>query len=438
MNLPYISWNYLKGKPLNTFLNVLLLGLGIAIIIVLLLVSRQLEDNLGKNAKGIDLVVGAKGSPLQLILSSIFHIDFPTGNIPFDEAEKLLNHRLVKTAIPLALGDSYNGYRIVGTSREYPDLYNAELAEGAYWKEHFEATIGSSVALKSGLKVGDSFYSSHGISGAGHSHDEEAFKVVGILAPTGTALDNLIFTNTETVWLSHGEAFVVEEAQSDSVQVEAAAVKPAFGVRPGGRPAGNTRKLVLGNKDRDPSIPLEGKEVTSLLIQYRSPMGAVQLPRFVNSQSSLQAASPAFETARLFTIIGVGVDVLQGFAYLIIIISALSIFIALYNALKERKYDLAIMRSLGASRGKLFVHVLLEGIIITSLGALAGLLMGHGLVEMIGRMFEQTGQLGVTGKNFLSEELIILLGSLVVGVVAAIIPAIQSYRTDISKVLAQG
>lgn len=437
MNLPYISWNYLKGKPLNTFLNVLLLGLGIAIIIVLLLVSRQLEDNLGKNSKGIDLVVGAKGSPLQLILSSIFHIDFPTGNIPLDEAEKLLNHRLVKTAIPLALGDSYSGYRIVGTSREYPDLYNAQLAEGAYWKEHFEATIGSSVALKSGLKVGDSFYSSHGVSGAGHSHDEEAFKVVGILAATGTALDNLIFTNTETVWLSHEEAFVSEEAQTDTVDADAPAVRPAFGVRPGGATAGTTRKLVLGNKDRDPSIPLQGKEVTSLLIQYRSPMGAVQLPRFVNSQSSLQAASPAFETARLFTIIGVGVDVLQGFAYLIIIISALSIFIALYNALKERKYDLAIMRSLGASRGKLFVHVLLEGIIITTLGAIAGLLMGHGLVELIGNMFEQTGQLGVTGKNFMSEELIILLGSLAVGVVAAIIPAIQSYRTDISKVLAQ-
>jgi putative ABC transport system permease protein len=439
MNLPYISWNYLKGKPLNTFLNVLLLGLGIAIIIVLLLVSRQLEDNLGKNSKGIDLVVGAKGSPLQLILSSIFHIDFPTGNIPLDEAEKLLNHRLVKTAIPLALGDSYSGYRIVGTSREYPDLYNAELAEGAYWKEHYEATIGASVALKSGLNVGDSFYSSHGISGAGHSHEEEAFQVVGILAQTGTALDNLIFTNIETVWLSHEEAFVVEEDTANTAEVDTPAQRPAFGVRPGGAsPAGKARTLVLGNKDRDPSIPLQGKEVTSLLIQYRSPMGAVQLPRFVNSQSSLQAASPAFETARLFTIIGVGVDVLQGFAYLIIIISALSIFIALYNALKERKYDLAIMRSLGASRGKLFVHVLLEGIIITSLGALAGLLMGHGLVELIGRMFEQTGQLGVTGKNFLSEELIILLGSLAVGVVAAIIPAIQSYRTDISKVLAQG
>jgi len=440
MNLPYISWNYLKGKPLNTFLNVLLLGLGIAIIIVLLLVSKQLEDNLGKNTKGVDLVVGAKGSPLQLILSSVFHIDFPTGNIPLDEAEKLLNHRLVKTAIPLALGDSYSGYRIVGSSREYPELYGAEIAEGEWWEEHFEATMGATAAMKLGIKIGDTFFSSHGISGAGHSHDEKPFTVVGIFKPTGAAIDNLIFTNIETVWLSHEDepsGAAMSEDEEERRQA-AAAVRPAFGVRPDGSSATPSRKLVLGNKDRDPAISLAGKEITSLLIQYRSPMGAVQLPRFVNSQSSLQAASPAFETARLFTIIGVGVDVLQGFAYLIIIISALSIFIALYNALKERKYDLAIMRSLGASRGKLFVHVLLEGLIITFLGAILGLLLGHGMVELIGTVFEQTGQLGVSGRNFMFEEVIILLGSLVVGVIAAIIPAIQSYNTDISKVLAQG
>lgn len=437
MNLPYISWNYIKGKPLNTVLNVLLLALGIAIMVVLLLVSSQLEDNLSRNTKGTDLVVGAKGSPLQLILSSIFHIDFPTGNIPLDEAEKLLNHRLVKAAIPLSLGDSYNGYRIVGTSREYTDLYEAEIMEGRLWEEHFEATLGATVAKKSGLKIGDHFESSHGISGGGHSHDEHHFMVVGILKPTGTALDNLIFTNTETVWLSH-ESDEPQPEPGESEERPAAQIRPAFGARPGGASGPESRKLVLGNKERDPAISLQGKEITSMLIQYRSPMGAVQLPRYVNSQTTLQAASPAFETARLFTIIGVGADVLQGFAYLIIFISALSIFIALYNALKERRYDLAIMRSLGASRQKLLVHVLLEGIIITTIGALTGLLLGHGMVEAIGVLFEQSGQLGVTGKVFLSSELIILAGSLIVGMVAALIPAIQSYNTDISKVLAQG
>ncbi len=437
MNLPTISWNYLKGKPLNTFLNVFLLALGIAIIIVLLLVSRQVEENLTKNARGIDLVVGAKGSPLQLILSSIFHIDFPTGNVPLEEAEKLLNHRLVKNAIPLALGDNYGGFRIVGTSDEYTDLYDAEIAEGEIWEEHFETTLGSEVAVKSGLKIGDEFYSAHGISDGGHSHDTEPFVVVGILKPTGSAVDNLIFTNVETVWLSHEDGMVAEEDSTAVSVPTTTTIRPAFGVRPSGTTA-SQRKLKLGNTERDPSIPLAGKEITSMFIQYRSPLGAVQLPRYVNSQSSMQAASPAFETARLFTLIGVGVDVMQGFAYLIIFISALSIFIALYNALKERKYDLAIMRSLGASKQKLFIHVILEGIIITSLGAIFGLLLGHGMVELLGAIFEQSGQLGVTGRQFLKAELIIIAGSLIIGIIAALIPAIQSYRTDISKVLAQG
>ncbi len=438
MNLPTISWNYLKGKPLNTFLNVFLLALGIAIIIVLLLVSRQVEENLTKNARGIDLVVGAKGSPLQLILSSIFHIDFPTGNVPLEEAEKLLNHRLVKNAIPLALGDNYGGFRIVGTSDEYLSLYSAEIDDGDIWKEHFEATLGSDVAANSGLKIGDEFYSAHGISGGGHSHESDPFVVVGVLKPTGSAVDKLIFTNIESVWLSHDNGVVeADSAVSIPMPTRNSSVRPAFGVRPSGTTAAQS-KLKLGNADRDPSIPLFGKEITSMFIQYRSPLGAVQLPRYVNSQSSMQAASPAFETARLFTLIGVGVDVMQGFAYLIIFISALSIFIALYNALKERKYDLAIMRSLGASKQKLFVHVILEGLIITSLGAIFGLLIGHGMVELLGVLFEQSGQLGVTGKQFLKTELIIIAGSLIIGVIAALIPAIQSYRTDISKVLAQG
>jgi putative ABC transport system permease protein len=132
------------------------------------------------------------------------------------------------------------------------------------------------------------------------------------------------------------------------------------------------------------------KEITSMLLQYRSPMGAIQLPRLVNSQSSLQAASPAFETARLFSILGVGVDILMGFAYVLIFISGLSIFIALYNSLKERRYDLAIMRSMGASRTKLFVSILLEGGVLTMLGSFIGLLIGHGVLVLLSGIVEET------------------------------------------------
>ena len=165
-------------------------------------------------------------------------------------------------------------------------------------------------------------------------------------------------------------------------------------------------------------------------------MAAVQLPRIVNAQSSLQAASPAFETARLFSILGVGVDVIMAFAYVLILISGLSIFIALYNSLKERRYDMAVMRSMGASRSKLVVSILTEGGLLTLLGCLIGLLLGHGVLMILSAMVEQTQKAGITGIIFYAEEWIILGGSLLLGLLCALIPAVQAYRTDISSVLA--
>ncbi|EIM75460.1 hypothetical protein A3SI_13832, partial [Nitritalea halalkaliphila LW7] len=181
MNMFKLSWKYLVAKPLHTTLNIVLLAMGLAIITVLLLVQDQFEGKMTRDAKGIDLVVGAKGSPLQLILSSIYHIDFPTGNIDLEEAQKLTQNRLVKQVIPLGLGDNYQGYRIVGTNYDYLDLYEAEVGEGKRWEKPFEIVLGAAVAAKTGLKLGDQIIGSHGVGGGGHAHDEHPYTVVGIL-----------------------------------------------------------------------------------------------------------------------------------------------------------------------------------------------------------------------------------------------------------------
>lgn len=414
MSVISLVWNYLKSKPLNTVLNILLLALGIAVITVLLLFNKQLEEKISSNAKGIDLVVGAKGSPLQLILCNIFHIDFPTGNINLKEAERISKSRLIKNAIPLALGDSYQSYRIVGTTQKFAELYKAELAQGNWWRKEMEVTLGATVAEELKFSVGDKFESTHGLTKEGHAHEEEKFIVTGILKRTNTVLDNLIITSVESIWDVHEEHGVTEEVKAeepDSSFIPSSLIPT--------HPAGDSTK-----------------EVTSLLIQYRSPMAAIQLPRFINGQSTMQAASPAFETARLFTILGVGVEILMGFAYVLIFISGLSIFIALYNSLKERRYDLAIMRSMGASRFKLFFAVLLEGSTLASLGSIIGLMFAHGVLMLMALTVEETMKAGITGFVFYSEEWIILAGSLFLGVLCAVIPAIQAYRTDISKVLA--
>lgn len=415
MNLFTLSWNYIKSKPLNTLLNVLLLSLGIAIILVLILLSSQLEEKLAKDKRGIDLVVGAKGSPLQLILANVYHIDFPTGNIKLDEAKSLTRNRLIESTIPLALGDNYKGFRIVGANHDYINLYEGKVAEGELFKYNLDVTLGANVAKRLDLKLGDSFFGAHGMSVTDLEHDEAEYNVAGILEPSGSVLDNLILTNIESVWAVHEHEEEHEHEEGEE----------------------HTHEKVLGSA-YETGLPDgdEDAEVTSLLVKFRSPMGAVTLPRMINSQTNMQAASPAFETQRLFSLLGIGVNMLRSFAYIIIFISGLSIFISLYNALKDRKYDLAIMRSLGASRAKLFVHVVLEGIIITTLGGALGLLFGHGLMELLAGYYEKSDEVGVTGLIFVQEELYVLLISVGVGIVASLLPAFNAYKTDISKVLA--
>ena len=430
MNLFKLSWKYLTFRPLSTGLNVLLLAMGLAIITVLLLLQDQFEKKMTQDAAGIDLVVGAKGSPLQLILSGVYHIDFPTGNIPMEEAKKLTRNRLVKKVIPLALGDNYQGFRIVGTNHDYLNLYQAEFSGGKAWEKPFEVVLGSEIASKTGLKTGDSFEGSHGISVGSHEHEDHAYRVVGVLSPKGSVVDRLILTSIESVWYTHDEAESEEEGvkESESLTTEllaAAAEEPQVHQDKFHSPVAKT-----GFPDSD--LP---REVTTLLLQYRNPIAAVQLPRQINSGTSMQAASPSFEMSRLFELLGVGVSLLQGLAFVLIGISGLGIFIALYNSLKERKYDLAILRAIGASRIQLLFLIFLEGIMLTFLGAVLGLLLGHTFLWVVISQNDQGVVSTLQAWIFLKQELWVLGYALGVGLLASIIPAWSAYQTSIAKQL---
>jgi len=400
-----ISWKNIWSKPLNAALNILLIAFGTGILTVLLLASTQIEDKLEKNSKDIDLVVGAKGSPLQLILSSIYYIDFPTGNIPMNEAKKLMRSPFVKRAVPLALGDNYNGVRIVGTDSNYISLYGLKTQSGKFWQADLEATIGANVAKEQGLKVGDTFFGGHGLTEMKDEHKDHAYKVVGILAPQQNVTDNLILTNIGSVWKMHGDEGETHEEDHDHA--------------------------AAADHSHD-----EDREFTSLLIQYRSPMAVAMFPQMVNQTTNMQAASPAQESTRLFSLIGVGVDTLQWFAVLIMLIAAISVFVNLYNSLKERSYDLAIMRTLGASKGKLFSLIILEGLILTLIGTVIGIALGHGILQVISN-YQESSQAKMNGLIFIKEEFYLLAAGLVIGIIAAVIPAIQAYRSNISKILAK-
>jgi putative ABC transport system permease protein len=402
VNLARLSLAYLGAKPLNTALNLVLLALGVGTIAFVLLATHQVEERMGRDARGIDLVAGAKGSPMQLILSAVFHLDAPTGNIPLAAAKQLAQNRAVKKAIPLALGDSFRGFRIVGTTHEYVAHYGGEPAAGRLWREPMEAVLGGEAARGTGLAVDGEFIGSHGIAEGGEEHGDRPYKVVGVLKPTGTVLDRLVLCSIESVWFVH--------------------------VHPG--------------KHEDPKEVLaalreDEQEITALLIQYASPIAAATLPRFVNSTSTLQAASPAYESARLFRMIGVGVEVLRAFALVLLAAAGLSIFIALYNAMEERRYDLAIMRMLGASPGKLMRLVLLEAVALALVGAALGLVLGHLAAEAVGAMLAAEQQGRITGAIWLGTELWLVALAAGVGLVAGLVPAWRAYRTDIAHTLAQ-
>jgi len=393
-----ISCKNILDKKLNSFLCILLMTLGIAMISLLMLLGKQLQDKFAKNISGIDLVVGAKGSPLQLILSSVYQIDNPTGNVYLDDVAAIAQNPLVKEMIPLSMGDNYQGFRIVGTNKKYFEHFKTQIASGKMLKGNLEVVLGASTAKIANLKVGDTFASSHGLDSEGEKHEESGYKVVGILDYNNSVVDNLILTSLNSVWNIH-------EHKDENHKEEAA----------------------------DSTVK---REITSAIIKFRSPMGMMTMPRNINQNSKLQAAVPAIEVNRLFELLGIGIEGLQLLAAVIMLISGISVFVSLYNSLKERKYEMALMLSMGASRTRLFLMLLLEGIILSLLGFIAGIALSRIGIYLISNAISKKFHFDVSQFSLQTGEIYLFFGALLVGILAAALPSIGIYRINISKTLA--
>jgi putative ABC transport system permease protein len=425
---------YLRDRGLVTAFNILLIALGVASLAVLLLVSNQIEQRFARDSAGIDLVVGAKGSPLQLILSSVYHVDVPTGNVPADSLDLLRRDPGVARAIPLALGDSFRGARIVGTEPAFLQLHGASLAQGRIFARTGEAVVGAEAARQTGLTLGRRFTGAHGVSKEGHSHDHMAFTVIGILAPTGTVTDRLILTTVDSVWAMHGIAAPGSKTGKDD---------PDGHDHEGHNHEGDDHGAARPSAKPEPAAavldPRSGPapDITAILVTYRNAMAAVRLPSAINRETALQAASPATETARLLTLFGAALDGARLFAWLVALTGLLSVFVVLLSAATAREGDMALLRVMGATRAQAAGTVLLEGLIIAAAGALLGLAAAHALLALGAALFPTLAAVGVGPHLFHPGELAIAAAVLGLGVVAALIPALRISGTDLAETLAR-
>jgi len=416
-----LSWRYLWARPLSSALNLLLLTLGLAAITLVLLVRAQLDRAFERDLAGIDAVVGAKGSPLQLILAGVFHLDVPPGNIPLREVQALARDARVAQLIPLSLGDSFRGFRIVGSTPDYPAHYGAQLAQGRMWRQAMEVVLGSQVAQATGLQPGQSFAGAHGLGGGGAAHAEHPYRVSGVLAPCACVLDRLVLTATESVWevheVAHGEKASGEEHDAPADRHE------------------HREDDQDGHAHDAHDDEHDKREITLALIRYRSPLAAATFPRFVNSSTNLQAAAPALEITRLLRMVGVGADVLRGFGAVLLLTAALSVFIALWSAVRERRDDLALLRMLGAPPARVAALLLCEAVWLALLATVLGLLGGHGLTALLGYLLAAEQSLPLTGWLWLGVELWVPVLALAVAALAALLPTLDAYRVDAGQLL---
>lgn len=437
MKLGYLAYRNMVSKPLNLFLSLLLLLLSVSLVTFVIQVSKQLDGQLNKNIAPFDMVVGAKGSPLQLVLSSVLHVDVPTGNIKLKEVSAIQKHPFIQTAIPVSYGDNYKGYRILGTEVGYLDLYNVQIVQGKLYEKSFEVVAGNKVAQKLGLKVGDSFISSHGLaSSVGEAHDEHPFVVTGILKSTGTVVDQLLITRLESIWEAHDHGENGHREANGNHEEE------------------HDHEGEHHEKDNDPKADHdheedhsyeekvetleeheEEKEITSLLVKFKSPLGMVQLPRFINETTSMQAALPGFEVQRLMGLLGSGVQTVNGIALIILLVSGLSIFISLLKTIRERRQELALLRIYGLRTGQLLRLALMEGLLLAVIGFLSGWFVGRLGIWGVSRYMQDSYGYGiqVTGPDRMEFLLLVLV--LVIALMATLLASRSIFNLNVAKTL---
>lgn len=403
MNLARIAWRYLWSRPLVTIAAIVGISLGVALISTVLTLRRETEASFRREAGLFHLVVGAKGSPLQLVLSTVYHLDVPTGNIPIARYRALKADPRVAAAYAIGLGDNYKGWRIVGTEADYFEMKDPakageagarvlEFAEGGVYKVPFDVVLGATVAAQSGLHLGSTFAGTHGLVKGSEEHSEFPYRVVGILKPSGTAQDRAVFAPLESIWRIHEHELEEENA------------KPQQGKGP-----------------RD--------EVTAVLLQLKARgLALAMVPEIQNSTESMPA-NPVAEVMRLYqNVLSPMQNALLAVAALVVVVSVLTVMTTLYQAAERRRKDIAIIRTLGGKPWEVFVISMAEAMLLSVIGIALGVVLGHGGLALVTSLWR--ARIGITLNPWSADSAEVGLLGLVFlsGSIGGLVPALVSYR----------
>ncbi|HEY3392409.1 MAG TPA: FtsX-like permease family protein [Lacipirellulaceae bacterium] len=447
-----IAWRNIQQRALASSLTALSMALGIAVMIAVIVIHSVTVRQFEENAQGYHVIIGGKGGALQLVMTTVYHVGQPLYPIPYSYYQKFTEGGefadITEVAIPMCLGDSYEApdgthFRVVGTT---PDLFDKlsygshrdgtpkqyEFEEGGrnFKTENFyEAVVGSVVAARSGLKLGDEINPTHGLGRDGHKH--EGFKVVGILKPTGTANDRAVFINIEGFYLLEGHASTPDEEEQAANEEST----------DDGQVAQSSEQLHDDHHTHGAHqpLPLEQREVTSILVLCNSPLAPTVLEDAFNRENDplAQSVAPAREVALLMnSIVGPVRVILLVLTVLIVIVAGVSILVSIYNSMSERSHDIAVMRALGASRGAVMAVILVESILLSLGGGFIGMLVGHGVIALASPyVLDRTGiALGLF--EFDWQELVLIPGLIVLASLVGLLPALAAYKTDVAKALA--
>jgi len=412
-----LAWKSICNRWPTALLAVLAISMSVALILTVEKVRRDARNSFTQTVSGTDLIVGARSGAIQLLLYSVFRIGNATNNISWESVEEIRARKAVDWVIPLSLGDSHAGFRVLGTTQEYfthyryGDKRTIQFASGRTFNDVFDAVIGSEVAAQLGYQIDESIVVAHGTGNVALvAHDQQPFRVSGILQPTGTPVDRAIHVSLQGI-----EAMHVDWQNGAAVKGE-------------GTDADTVR-----------TMNLQPTAVTALLVGLKSRATVFREQRAINTyrQEPLLAVLPGVALQELWNLVSVAEKALLIVSICVVVAGFVNLVSVLLAGLNERRREMAVLRSAGARPGHVFLLLCLESIALTLAGIVAGLLL-HYVLTGIGAIFlQQHYGLSIALGMPDDTDIKILLTIAVAGLLPGIIPAFQAYRKSLSDGLSQ-